>query len=126
MTIQRLVPVKLPDILTQGNNYVFPFLLTQGGSIYNPDGFTLTATIREEGGTVELISDHALAIVSGAAGSVTLTLTKAESGLLVAPDSGDPYALIWHVMDVLSVESSLIDVHLEPMAFRVRRKITGA
>ena len=122
----KLTPVRQTEIVTEGDNVVFPFTLTKAGSTYNITGFTITATIRKAGALTPVITDHAVAIVSGAAGTVTLTLTKAESELLSGPVSGDPYELVEHVGDILVVESASIDVHCGPFSFNVRRKITGA
>jgi hypothetical protein len=123
----KLTPVKFAEVVTQGDNVVFPFALEQPeNTIYDPTGFTITATIREAGKTAELVADVSCAIVSGAAGTITLTLTKAQSAALSASVSGDPLVLTEHVGDILVVESATVEYHFGPFSFNVRRKITGA
>ncbi len=123
----KLTPVRFPEPVTQGDNVVFPFALEQPkDTIYDPSGFTITGTIREAGKTTELVADVGCAIVSGAAGTITMTLTKAQSASLTAPLSGDPYELVEHVGDILVVESASVEYHFGPFSFKVRRKITGA
>lgn len=123
----KLTPVRFSEVVAQGDNVVFPFALEQPeNTIYNPTGFTITASIRESGQMTELVSDVACSIVSGVAGTITLTLTKAQSAALTAPVSGDPYELVEHVGDILVVESANVEYHFGPFSFNVRRKITGA
>ncbi len=125
--LTKIRPVAIPEIVTQGDNIVFPFALEQPeGTIYDPSGFTITGTIREAGKTTELVADVICAIVSGVAGTITMTLTKAQSAALTASVSGDPYELVEHVGDILVVESATVEYHFGPFSFKVRRKITGA
>lgn len=123
----KITPVRFAEPIAQGDNVVFPFALEQPeDTIYDPSGFTITGTIREAGQMTELVSDVVCAIVSGAAGTITLTLTKAQSAALTAPVSGDPYELVEHVGDILVIESASVEYHFGPFSFNVRRKITGA
>jgi hypothetical protein len=120
-------PVKIPEVQAQGDNIIFPFALQRpSGTIYDPTGFAITGTIRQAGGTAELVADVVGTIVSGAAGTIRLTLTKAQSAALIASDSGDPFELVEHVGDILVVESATVEYHFGPFSFNVRRKITGA
>ena len=124
--VTKVIAIKVSEIVTRGDNIVFPFTLTKAGATYPISGFTITGSIRVAGQTTPVIADHAVVIVSGAAGTVTLTLTKAESLLLEDPKSGDPFSTIEHVGDILVVEDASTDVHCGPFSFPVRRPITGA
>lgn len=126
MTTQRVKPVRTGRVVTRGDRITFSTTLTKdGGSVYVITGFTLTATIQQAGGTVNLIEDHSVSIVDGATGTCTLVITSAESLSLVEPAEGDHLNVIEHIGDFRVAESGSIDVHSQPFIFQVRRKITG-
>lgn len=123
--VTKVVPVRSAEILAAGDNYVFNFTLTKDGATYNITGFTISADIYAVGVAAAKLSGLSLAIVTGSAGTVTLTLTKAQSTSLETPAAGDFYSTIEHIVDVKVVESASIDVHCGPFSFPVRRKVTA-
>lgn len=125
MAPKQTIP-DLGKVLTAGDPYTFNWTLKKSdGTIYDPTGFTLTATIQELGVATDLVVDHAVTIVSGVAGTVKMELTKAESALLQVPPATEHTATVQHICDVLVVESGAVEGHYGPFTFPVRRKITG-
>ena len=123
MTTQ-VVPVSLGGPITAGNDYNATLTLTKNdGSVFNVDGATITVSIQQDGGLVDLIADHSVQITNGPLGIVNLILTGAETALLTQPDQGNHLDTILHYGDV-NVELSGAESHHGPFSFSVRRAIT--
>ena len=119
-----ITPTALGETIVAGNDYAFTITLTKDGSTYNVTSATVTCSIKEEGGSSDLIADHAVTLTTPASGIVTLTLLDTETILLAQPDATDSLRSITHLADIKVVESGGAIVHCGPFSFPVRRAIT--
>lgn len=127
--VTKVTPVDLGEIVTAGDDYNIELNLTKDGSATGWDndmiGAVVTCSIREVGGTVDVISDHAVQVSDGANGVTNLILLDTESINLVQPSAANHLATIQHIADVKVVEAGGNVTHCGPFTFDVRRPLTS-
>lgn len=109
------------DPATEGDEFTFTFTLAGSGTI---SGATLTASIRPIGQVTNIISAHAVTITDAANRICTLTLTEAESALLVGAPSYDPRKTFTFAGDVKMVLGG-VTTHFGPFVFPMRVAVTA-
>ena len=122
--VTKVTPVDLGEIITAGNDYNFTLTLTKDGAVFDVTGSTITCSIREVGGTTDLIADHAVQLSTPASGIVNLILLDTETAVLTVPSAAGHLQTVQHIADVKVVESGGAIIHCGPFTFDVRRAIT--
>ena len=89
---------KITDVVASGDEVLFTFTLSGSGDI---TGATLTCSIQSSGSGTNIITDHAMSVLSGVGRTCTLRLTEAETALLTG--GTDPRATEDYIGDVKMV-----------------------
>jgi len=119
--------VLLGETIVAGNDYAIVMTLTKDGATYDLSvggEATVTCSIREDGGAIDNIADHSVAVTTAASGIVTLTLLDTETAKLAVPNDRNTNSTKLHVGDVKVVESGGNILHCGPFSFHVRKAIT--
>ena len=128
--VNLIVPVPLVDtdgvavIITAGADYDIVVTLTRLGAVYDVTGFTITGSIKQQGGLTNFIDGKALALTTPASGIVTFSLLAAETILFFTPNASKSLRLIPHLGDIKVVESGGTVRPFGPFIFPVRRSLT--
>lgn len=124
--VTKVVPVETGKIITRGSVFTFNFTLTKDAALYAITGFTPTSDIWQDGGSAAIVglTDHVVTIVDGAAGTVTIVLTAAETLLLVAPTT-ELHLDVGDMPDRPQVyEGSSVFTYCGPFVFHSRNALT--
>jgi hypothetical protein len=98
---------RITDVVASGDEVLFTFTLKNPDGTITGDitGAVLTCSIQPAGSVTNVITDHAMSVLSGAAATCTLTLTEAESVLMAG--GADPRATEDYIGDVKMVLSGV-------------------
>ena len=111
--VTKVVPVDLGEIITAGDDYSLVFTLTKDGATYDITGATITCTIREVGGTTDLITAHTVAITTALTGIATMTLLDTETALFVQPSAAGHLQTVQHIAHLRPVGNQRLSPCLE-------------
>lgn len=125
MVSQQVYVYEITQAVVAGDDYAVIATITSNGAVFDLTGYTVTCSVYDERDHANaLISGHAVTITTAATGVVTVTFLAAESALLhtnpLSLDTSLP-----HIADFRCLSGGGAIVHSDPWRIQVRRKATS-
>lgn len=111
---------RITDVVASGDEVLFTFTLSGSADI---TGAVLTCSIQSAGSPTNIITDHGMSVLDGAARTCTLRLTEAETVLMAG--GADPRATEDYVGDVRCVLAGVTTTY-GPFTLPVRSVVGSA